>query len=85
MTIAKGFEANKTTEEYLKEFNEKLFPVMTPKEKALQLMRQFNNLDTRQQYNHDARKCALIVVNEICTVFYPVKYWEQVKSELEKL
>jgi len=26
MTIAKGFKANKTTREYLDEFNEKLFP-----------------------------------------------------------
>jgi len=55
---------------------------MTPKEKAKELFDLYYRVVPNKEY---AKQCALIAVNEICTHFYPVKYWDQVKIELEKL
>ncbi len=61
---------------------------MTPKEKADQL---YNRVWYAGNYNDDnishvcAINIAMILVDEICKEFYPVRYWDQVKSELEKL
>lgn len=67
---------------------------MTPQEKALELCKDFHNIPVRDSYygmNWDmARQCALIAVEEILN---EVKYhsdsqplfWNQVKTEIEKL
>jgi hypothetical protein len=71
---------------------------MTPKEKAEKLFDKFNNPDTTNYpYVHNAQQCALIAVDEIiCTInmihevfhtpiFYNIKYWKEVKKEIQKL
>lgn len=58
---------------------------MTPKEKALQLIYIFNNF----LHHFDAKKCALITVDEILSAHLydsdEKEYWQQVKTEIEKL
>lgn len=59
---------------------------MTPKEKAKELFYLYYMIRSEVVPNKKyAKQCALIAVNEICTQFHPVKYWDQVKIELEKL
>jgi hypothetical protein len=73
---------------------------MTPKEKALQLVDYFTEIDQFTEkgskiYYHDSVKCALRVVDEIIMLswsmddyknaFYLQNYWSEVKQELYKL
>ena len=75
---------------------------MTPKEKAWDLIRLYRNIDFENGENchlfistKDAKKCALIVVDEILNYQnqllknYKVElkntFWEQVKQEIEAL
>ena len=72
---------------------------MTPKEKAVELIRKMydnGSTDSCEVYRElSARKCALILVEEIRLQPYPVgknidetfdivKYWKEVKEEIEK-
>lgn len=63
---------------------------MTPKEKALQLVNEFSFVGLQQR--EEGISCALIAVEEILNAisyihetYEWVKYWEQVKTEIEKL
>ena len=74
---------------------------MTPKEKAEELLNKFNNPDrTNYPYVHNAQQCALIAVDELVYqwilidtylgdgqgLLHPnLKYWQEVKQEIEKL
>ncbi len=71
---------------------------MTPKEKAEELVHNFKkysyypttNDDVLfvNQLNYNAKKCALIAVNQILEIIYSnydFQYWQEVKQELEKL
>ena len=63
---------------------------MTPKEKAEELLNKFNNPDTTHYpYVHNAQQCALIAVDEILQQILwdkaAVKYWKEVKQEIDKL
>jgi hypothetical protein len=77
---------------------------MTPKEKALELFNKFipilggiNSTDWIYFNGKEAKKCALIAVNEILlelecsyngepiTTNEHKEYWQEVKTELEKL
>ena len=63
---------------------------MTPKEKAEELLNKFNNPDrTNYPYVHNAQQCALIAVDEILQQILwdkgAVKYWNEVKQEIEAL
>ena len=58
---------------------------MTPKEKAEELCNKHYHMNT---HCDDVKKCALITVNEILLGYMgnpKVKYWEEVKQEIEKL
>lgn len=72
---------------------------MTPKNKALELVKTFskksNNLKQRTDWNYD-KQCALIAVNEIINEYSNlphfgelylenIDYLEEVKQEIEKL
>jgi hypothetical protein len=64
--------------------------VMTPKEKAEELVLKYLRIDnnTREWFNkHIAKQCALIAVDEIIKVMSDSQdwYWEEVKQEIEKL
>lgn len=69
---------------------------MTPKEKAEQLFFKYRNLENKDSFinNYNAKKCALIAVNEILlehfgdTSDYGTRryyYFQEVKKEIEKL
>ena len=63
---------------------------MTPKEKAEELLNKFNNPDrTNYPYVHNAQQCAFIAVDEILQQILwdkgAVKYWNEVKQEIENL
>ena len=74
---------------------------MTPKEKAEELFDKFNNPDrTNYPYSHNAQQCALIAVDEILNEYAHaenhiedimgkisiyIKYWQEVKQEIEAL
>ena len=72
--------------------------VMTPKEKAIELVQKFN-YDNKHFLMYDVRQCALICVDEIISkggtknvIQYEsncftnrVEYWQEVKQEIEKL
>ena len=69
---------------------------MTPKEKAFELAHKFRLLEIRTSENShmmismaDAKQCALIAVEEILQQILwdkgAVKYWNEVKQEIEKL
>jgi hypothetical protein len=73
---------------------------MTPKEKALALIKKFQSgYQTNEGFYYsfnndlqDAKQCALICVDEILSanaVWYensiPYNYWQRVKTEIEKL
>jgi len=63
---------------------------MTPKEKADNLCTRFIYRTTEYVTLDDAKKCALIAVDEIISNRERIKgidklYWQQVKQEIEKL
>jgi hypothetical protein len=69
---------------------------MTPKEKAKELVYKFDDTMEFSTPQRFAKKCALIVVDEIIkilvelsngefTFIYNVQYWEEVKNEINKL
>ena len=63
---------------------------MTPKEKAEELVLRYSKINARHK---DSIKCALIAVDEILDrksflISIPlqdIKYWNEVKQEIEKL
>lgn len=67
---------------------------MTPKEKAKELVDKFN-YEGKHYLMLDAKQCALIVVDEIIKNEYDeenepyvmnnIKYWQDVKQEIQKL
>lgn len=74
--------------------------ILTPKQKALQLVDYFTSIDEftingSKIYYHDSLKCAIKVVDEILmmswgmhdykNLFYLQNYWSEVKQELYKL
>ena len=63
---------------------------MTPKEKAKQLIISYTRNKHLQFELNDflGKQCALIAVDEICEIIYSdydLKYWQEVKQEIEKL
>ena len=70
---------------------------MTPKEKAKELIDKFGvelnwlEIDYNVSLYRDVKQCALIAVNEILSVCSQVEpylgydYWQEVKTEIEKL
>ncbi len=65
---------------------------MTPKEKAKDLVDRYYNLFSVELENticyREAKKCALIAVDEILKVLHTNienRYWQQVKQEIELL
>lgn len=66
---------------------------MTPKEQAKELVDKFYLYSTAPTHNPEmAKQCALIAVDEILSKrlvahlpWQEVEYWEQVKTEIEKL
>jgi hypothetical protein len=65
---------------------------MTPKEKAFILVSQFHNVQPLEDdcniTMYEAQQCALITVDEILLGYMgnpKVKYWQEVKQEIEKL
>ena len=66
---------------------------MTPKEKAEELINRFTFRCKECDYDWNAKKSALIAVDEIRSCIswnhYPLdkewKFWEEVKQEIEKL
>jgi len=66
---------------------------MTPKEKAKELVNKFTDVEDGEMYIGKAKQCALITVNEMLKPSFNgyvkmqsiKRYWEEVKSELEKL
>ena len=66
---------------------------MTPKEKAEDLLHRYDVLQTYiEGFNlENAKQCALIAVDEIINVIedncleYDDNYWEDVKTEIQKL
>ena len=66
---------------------------MTPKEKAKELLDQYNFIYIQNYISiHEVKQCALIAVDEILEIFedtngsdYRLEYWTEVKQEIEKL
>ena len=63
---------------------------MTPKEKAKELVDQYDETLTYLESKSKAKQCALIAVDEIITNRERIKgidklYWQEVKQEIEKL
>jgi hypothetical protein len=60
---------------------------MTPKEKANELVNKYLISTPIVFHIDDAKKCALIAVDEILNECLSLKadFWEQVKEEIEKL
>lgn len=73
---------------------------MTPKEKAIQLVKKFTSATMTLVADYEwvddiisAKQCALIAVDELIIEknkwengsFYTSKYWDYVKQEIEKL
>jgi hypothetical protein len=67
---------------------------MTPKEKAEELVSKFRGTFFRSMSDVDAKRCALIAVDEILDVITGIydydfevlnPYWKEVKKEIEKL
>ena len=61
---------------------------MTPKDKAIDLVEDMHDAP-EMGYNEHAKQCALIAVDEILQQILwdkgAVKYWNEVKQEIEKL
>lgn len=61
---------------------------MTPKEKALKLVKMFNpHTEVHRIPIYHAKKCALIAVDEVISYCHAehIQYWQEVKKELEKI
>lgn len=63
---------------------------MTPKEKAQELVDQYDETLTYLESKSKAKQCALIAVNEIITNRNRIKgidklYWEEVKQEIQAI
>jgi hypothetical protein len=62
---------------------------MTPQEKSEQLVSRYLFATPIGFHIEDAKKCAIIAVEEIMKLFYRLddeyKYWQNVKTEIEKL
>jgi hypothetical protein len=65
---------------------------LTPKEKAKMLVnkfkyhtRAFNETNGWQDHRFNAKQCALIAINEILKETLNVDYYQQTKTEIEKL
>ena len=66
--------------------------MMEPKEKAKELINKFDKA-VNTHSNTPLKKCALIAVDELIIEenkynngsFYPSKFWQEVKQEIEKL
>jgi hypothetical protein len=60
---------------------------MTPKEKAEQLVDKFKDIKDAYYIDEQAKKRALIAVDEIIRVLQDEQdwYWPEVKEEIEKL
>jgi len=62
---------------------------MNPKEKANNLLEQFDNTLTYLESKNIAKQCALIAVDEVLGLLLlsqaEINYWENVKQEIEKL
>lgn len=64
---------------------------MTPKEKAIELVEIFSLVGLQQR--NEGIQCALITVDEILNNYYKnhfktgkkIDYWQEVKTEIEKL
>lgn len=58
---------------------------MTPKQKAVELINEFNNF----LHHSDAKRCAIIAVDEILNAHLfdldEKQYWNEVKKEIENL
>lgn len=61
--------------------------MMTPKEKAKELVYKFDDAMEFATPQRFAKKCALIAVDEIMkhNSFPTMDYWQEVKQEIEKL
>jgi hypothetical protein len=66
--------------------------ILTPEEKAKMLVnkfkyytRAFNETNGWQDHQFNARQCALIAINEILKETLNADYYQQVKTEIEKL
>jgi hypothetical protein len=68
--------------------------MISPKDKAIELMNRFNNEHNIEL--KESKRCCLIAVNEIInsnphsnpfntSVYSTMEYWKEVKSEIEKL
>ena len=57
---------------------------MTPKEKAIELVNRFTDVEDGEMYIGKAKQCALIAVDELIKVTGSKHYYD-VKKELEKL
>jgi len=64
---------------------------MTPKEKAKELIRKYYTWGINKEGQSlswlEAKQCALIAVDEISNIvlFDDLRYWDEVKQEIEKL
>jgi len=61
---------------------------MTPKEKAKELVEAMAFSCRECDYEAKAKQCALIAVDEIIYLFefsLPLRYWQEVKQEIENL
>ncbi len=67
---------------------------MNPKEQAKQLVESMTFSCRECDYEANAKKCALITVNEILAIYYDdtesmwaneLSYWHQIKQEIESL
>jgi len=60
---------------------------MTPKEKAIELVDRFTFRCFECDYEGNAKQCALIAVDEILNIitFDELRYWQEVKQEIELL
>ena len=59
---------------------------MNPKEKAKELISEFNKIHTLN--NYEAKQCALIAVDELidnCENVFDADYWKEVRQEIELL
>jgi hypothetical protein len=66
--------------------------ILTPEEKAKILVnkfkyytRAFNETNGWQDHRFNARQCALIAINEILKETLNADYYQQVKTEIEKI
>ena len=66
---------------------------MTPKEKALELIKKFRIHQPVWEVRDDAKQCALIAVNEVIEALNfhqwqnrnEIEWWNKVKEEIEKI